>query len=118
MTFFIATTLVDVMRGTGTDEFGDVTDLSAVVEFGLPAAVTEGTQRRYRPTEERGDVVEQYTIRMRPGVDVREGDRLVSQRDRAVYLVQGVTRSHSIVGAADVRVTAIRAGFQSMQADI
>lgn len=117
MTVFLATTLVALYRGSKTDEFGDDSDSNTIVASDLPASIVEDGQRRFRPAEQRGTVVERYTVRLRPDADVREGDRLVVQDSGVVYQVQDVTRPHSVIGFADIRVSAVRVGARSVTAN-
>ncbi len=119
MTAFIPTTRLTVQRGVEQDRYGEDTDTAAVVAAGVPASVTEGdgsgrqSQQSGRPAEGRGGVIDSYTIRLRPGADVTEQDRLVDERNGAVYQVTDVFNPSRLVGLADVRVNAIRVGAAS-----
>lgn len=109
MTVFIPTTLVNLYRLTDTDEFGDPTDDNTVITYSdLPSVITEKTQRTFLPEELRLDIVQKYTIRLRPGTDVQEGDRLRDQYSDSVYQVQEVYVSPTIVAAGDIRVSAVK----------
>lgn len=115
MTVFVPSTLVTVMRGVTTDEFGDEIDADVVVASGLPALVTEDGQQTGRPADGRdGGVAEQYVIRLRPDADVVELDRLLDQRTTAVYQVTAVYTPQGPTGIADVRVTAVRISSTSL----
>lgn len=114
MTVYLATTTVTVYRGESTDEFGDSVDADNVYATGLPVAITEQRQRSYQPSEQRTTVVEAFTIRLRPGADVREGDRLVDERDGQIYQVTEVHHPPTLVGVADVRATAVQVGAVSV----
>lgn len=119
MTAFFPTTRVTVQRGVEQDRYGEDTDTATVVLTGVPAAVTEGdrsgraAQQSGRPADGRGGVIDSYTIRLRPGADVIEQDRLVDERSGAVYQVTDVFTPSRLVGLADVRVHAIRVGATS-----
>lgn len=113
MTVFIPTTTVALLRGTTVDTFGDEIDVDVPITTGLPAAVTENAQRSYRRAEGRGGQVETFTVRLRPGTDVTEQDRLRDERTGAVYLVTSVSHPQALTGLADVRVTAARVGAAS-----
>lgn len=113
MTAFVANTRVEVLRGGATDVWGDDTGAGgSSVAAGLPAAVAEDRQRSYLASEQRGGVVEFYTVRLRPGVDVREGDRLVDETG-ATYVVEAVSDPPGVVGRADVRCTTRRTAATS-----
>lgn len=114
-TTFIPSTTVAVQRGVlAANEFGDELPATTSVATGLPAAVQEKRQRSYQPAEQRGGVVEEFTIRLRPTADVTEDDRLVDERTGAVYQVRTIHHPRSVVGLADVRVTAVRTGAASL----
>jgi len=122
VTVFLPTTTVTVYRGESTDEYSDPTNIDTVYATGLPVAVTSaraprsfahGDQRAWNPVDQRGGVVERFQIRMRPTADVREGDRLLDEREGLIYLVTDVSNPQSIVGMADVRVTAHRVAKHS-----
>jgi hypothetical protein len=114
MTVFVPTTLLSVYRDVDVDEFDDPIDDSIVIEASdLPAVVTEKSQRTFLPAEQRLGMIERYIIRLRPGTDVREGDRLRDQFTNTWYQIQEVINVPLIVGAPDVRVTATRISARS-----
>jgi len=112
-----------VQRGyLAANEYGDELPANTTVETGVPAAISEGlgttgasqhTQRTFEPTEMRGGVVETYTVRLRPGTDVREEDRLVDERTGAVYQALAVYTPPNLVGLVDTRVVARRVAATS-----
>lgn len=115
-------TTVTLYRGEGVDTYGDPVDVATVLYSGLPAVISEGSrvpqmtqppQVSFHPADQRGGVVETYTIRLRPTTDAREGDRLMDERTSQVYLVRDVLNPQSVVGMADVRVIAQRVGALS-----
>lgn len=124
MTAFIPSTRVTIQRGElALSAYGDELPATTAIATGVPAAVVETTssgtaasnsQVTYQPTDGRGGVVEQFTVRLRPGTDVVEDDRLLDERTGAVYQVRSVYGAHSLVGLADVRVTAVRTGAASL----
>jgi hypothetical protein len=121
VTVFIPSTRLTIQRGVlAADTFGDELPAPTVVASGVPAAVTEGlgssaenTQTSFQPSDARGGVLELFTIRLRPGADVREDDRLVDERTGAVYQARAIYSPHPFVGLADVRVVAVRTGATS-----
>lgn len=104
MTAFLATHQVDLLRGDTTDAYGDPVDADNVVATDLPASIIEQNRRVFVPAENRMTVVRMYTGRLRPGTDVREGDRLRDRADESIYLVEAVSAPASPIGLADVRV--------------
>lgn len=113
MSVFLPSTRVVVLRGTGVDEFGDETDVDTETVTHLPASITQDKQRSYQRVEQRGGVVETFTVRLRPNADVTEGDRLRDERTGHVYQVREVANPARLVGVPDVRVTAVRVAAQS-----
>lgn len=114
MTVFMPTALVSLYRDVDEDEFGDPIDDNVVITASdLPALITEKSQRTFLPAEQRLGVIERYIIRLRPGTDVKEGDRLRDQATDSWYQVQEVINVPLIIGAPDVRVTAVKVGNQS-----
>lgn len=116
VTAFLPTTRVTVLRAEDeADSFGDVRPSTTAmsVASGVPAAITEGSQASYQPVEGRRGVVEAYTVRLRPGVDVAEDDRLLDERTGITYVVTAVSAPQSLVGVADVRCATYRTGAAS-----
>lgn len=121
MSVFIPSTTMTIERAEeAPDGWGDVRPSTTDLQTGIPAHITAGVgligrtdQRTYQPVDGRLGVVEDFTIRLRPGVDVTEQDRLVDERTGAVYQAVAIFHSHPIVGAADIRVFAVRTGAAS-----
>lgn len=117
MTVFVPNTLMSLHRDVSTDEFGDPVDDNTVAESSdLPAVITEKSQRTFLPEELRMDMVQKFVIRLRPGTDVREGDRLQDQFTNAIYQVQEVVVTPNVVMAGDVRVYAVKVAAPSTSA--
>ena len=108
------TTTVAILRGIAADpdEWGSYNDdvPDAIVATGVPAAVVEDSQVRFGTAELRAELVEQFTVRVPHGTDVREGDRLLDANTADVYTVNGVSRPQTIVGPASVRLITKRTG--------
>lgn len=122
MSAFIPSTRVTVLRGAAApNSFGDELPADTPIATGVPAAVAEGlgssqsqnTQRSFQPADQRGGVVETYTIRLRPGTDVLEDDRLLDERTGAVYQVRAIYTPPNLVGLVDVRAVAVRVAATS-----
>jgi hypothetical protein len=107
---FLPTASLDLIRGTtGRNAFHDIIASTTLIAEALPAHVIETKQARPGPENQRATVVETYTIRLRPGVDVQEGDRLIDSARGCTYVVQTVVWSPSpLADGDDVRVTARR----------
>jgi len=113
VTAFLPTTRVTVYRSTGLDAWGDETGLGGTAVATLvPASVVEQGQRSYLPSEQRGGVVERVVVRLRPGTDVREGDRIEDQAG-PVYQVESVSNPQAVACLTDVRCLCSRTAATS-----
>lgn len=114
MSAFLPSSTVTVLRGVSTDAYGDeADDNDTAIAERLPVLITEKRQRSYQPAEGRGGTAETFMIRLRPGVDVVEGDRLRDEHTSAIYQVREVSNPSPVIGLVDVRVTAVRISAQS-----
>lgn len=107
---FLPTASLDIVRGSpARNAFHDLIASTVTVASSVPAHVIETRETRPGPENGRTTVVESYTIRFRPGVDIREGDRLVDSDNGCTYVAQTVVWSPSpLTPGDDVRVTARR----------
>jgi hypothetical protein len=110
---FLATHRVDVLRGTGTDDYGDATDVATVVAVDVNVSIVEGRRgQRWAdasdligiPASGRETAVRRFTGRARPGVDIRAGDRLRDQGSASIYLVEATFATGTPTGQADTRL--------------
>lgn len=102
MTVFIPTHLVDVLRGTATDAYGDPADTDTVVGVDVPCSIMERSRREWDPASGTPRTVRYLWVRFRPGAGIRDGDRLRDNAAATIYLVGGVGAPTDLVGAADV----------------
>lgn len=103
---FVATTTVTVMRGEGTDRFGDPIDVDAAIHDNVPASIIEqGMNSRSRPVDGRTDQVRGYTLRIRANIELRKGDRVRDERTGAVYTFDEETTKANPVGHRVRRAT-------------
>lgn len=82
-----ATERVTVLRGSETNEFGDVVDSDAAVHTGVLVAITETSRRTYNAAEGATRVVRSYSGYATSNADIQKGDRLRSEKTQRVYLV-------------------------------
>lgn len=104
----IATTWVTVIRGTETDEFGDLSDTAQEAgtddQTRIPASLIEATRTVFDPASGTPRVV-RYTVgRIKAGVDITEDDRLRDERTGRVYAVTAVTQPAAIGFTPDLRL--------------
>jgi hypothetical protein len=101
----LANTTITVLRGTGTDGYGDPVDLDATVYSRIPASILEATSNRRRPVEGRTDNAKTQICRIfRPTIELRRDDRIRDDRSGAVYTVDDEPGQRNNVGLNSVRV--------------
>lgn len=111
---FIPNTQLQIRRGVTTNTYGDeVDDTVTVLVSDLEAFVQERSQRTWLATEDRLSIEQRYIVYLDPGVDVREGDKLIDQNspdeDNPVeYEVREVTTTPGIAIEGPVTCTAVR----------
>jgi hypothetical protein len=82
-----ANTRVSVLRGTETNDYGDVVDGAAPVLAGIPASLLETSRRTYLPAEGAFRVVRSIVCRLPPRTQVLKGDRIRDERTNVVYVI-------------------------------
>ncbi|AMW13317.1 hypothetical protein A4E84_29775 [Streptomyces qaidamensis] len=95
--------IVDVLRGSVENEFGDLIPDTTPVLANVPVWLTEQSQTTFVPADQRTTVIRKLIGLVPPDTDVRERDRLRLE-DGVTYLVEAVTRPHSPVERADLRL--------------
>jgi hypothetical protein len=96
-------TYVDVLRGSVADEFGDLIPDETPYLMGVRVWLTEQSQTTFVPADQRTTVIRKFTGLVPPDTDIQERDRLRTE-DGLTYLVEAVTRPHSSVERADLRL--------------
>jgi hypothetical protein len=96
-------TFVDVLRGSVENEFGDLIPDNTSFLTGVSMWLTEQSQAPFVPADQRTTVIRKLTGLVPPDTDVEEGDRLRLE-DGTTYLVEALTRPHSAVERADLRL--------------
>lgn len=83
------TTVIDVLRGTTVDEFGDVLDADTVVMSGIRASIIERSQKVRGPEQSEDRIIRTYKLRVPRGTGLLKDDRV---RDAAgqIYIVRNV----------------------------
>lgn len=112
MNTFLPTTTVSVYRGESTDDYGDpAPDNTTPAATGVPASVLESSQRKFDPASQRLTLIEQYTVRIRGHVSMREQDRIRDEVTGQWYLAKEISRPQNFLGRkTDNRITATRVG--------
>lgn len=107
--YAVPTTLVSVLRGTTTDDLGDVIDGATVAASGIPFSLIEQRKSVYLHAENRRQTVLVAIGRGPADMDVTEEDRIRDERSGLIYVIDNVTRTQSPVTRNDVRLDMRRA---------
>jgi hypothetical protein len=99
-----ATTVVSILRGEETNDYGDTVDSQVAVASGIPAAIIESTRRVYLPAEGAHRIVRSFAARMPANTTVLKGDRLRDQRTGATYKIVDLHSQTSPTRILDVVV--------------
>ncbi|HEX8106104.1 MAG TPA: hypothetical protein VF516_00185 [Kofleriaceae bacterium] len=95
-----------VLRGTGTDRFGDEVDTDTVVYTQRPASIIEQQPNsRSRPAEGRTDQVRGYALRMHSNTRLLKGDRIRDERTGDTYTVDFLATPANPAGHTSRRAT-------------
>lgn len=110
----IATTRAAILRGTATDEFGELIDDNTTPAVGLtdfPASIIETAKDVFDPAESTLRTVRKLTGRIPASVVLLEGDRLRDNRTGEVFIIDAPTsQRRGISGRASVTLTLRRTG--------
>lgn len=103
---FRANTTITVLRGSGTDRFGDAIDVDVAVYTRVPVSLMQqAPNTRSRPVEGRTDQVRSYTLRTLPNVVLQRGDRIRDERTGAVYTPDFEATADNVAGHTSRHVT-------------
>lgn len=107
-----ANTRVTILRGEGTDGFGDPVDLGKPVAQDITAwiageRVSSGGGRSMTATTAKDDMprtVRYHPCRLPAGTDVRDGDRIKDQRTGRIYVIDSIGEPESYAQTPDLRL--------------
>lgn len=100
-------TVLDTADTTATDDNGDPVEDDVVQAEGLPAFWGQHDERRWDPVTQRSTLIRGYMVRLRPGTEVTEGQRLRNETTDAIGHAQRVERETTLGRAGDVLVRLI-----------
>jgi hypothetical protein len=83
------TTSITILRGQGTNSFGDVIDLPVPWKSGIPASIIERSQRVHGPKDSEDRIVRVFKLRVPNGTGLAKDDR-VRDASGQVYIVDNV----------------------------
>ena len=105
-----ATTTISILRGTGTDEWGDAVDNDTVVATGVRAAIAE--QKIYA----QGEVTTQprnlryARMRVTNGTDIQVNDRIKDERLNQTWTITNISPLQNPTVKQDLRVDLMYVG--------
>lgn len=102
----VANTRVTILRGGGTDQWGDSVEADRPVATRVPAAKMEIGRARQRDDSDVPGTVRNYRFRFYRSADVRDGDRIRDERDNQLYLVDQVVKPTVVLFAPPLVVAA------------
>lgn len=85
-------TTVSILRGTTTNDYGDVLDADTVVHTGIPASIIEQFQSVRTADFASPQIVRTITGRVVAGTDVTDSDRVKDERTGRVYIVNAISQ--------------------------
>lgn len=104
MPIALATTNISILRGTATDDFGDIADTDTVIARGIPAALTEQTRRVTTREDPTPRIIRYAIARVAAGTDVTDQDRIRDERTGAVYIIDAVSAFANPAVTPDLRL--------------
>jgi hypothetical protein len=93
--YIVATCTASVLRGAGTDTYGDVTDNSTVVASGIIASIREISRTVFDPSTQQARVVRVTQGVMPSGTDVVNTDQIRDDTYGVTYFVEAVTQDRA-----------------------
>jgi hypothetical protein len=90
--YALATCSASVLRGTGTDDWGDVTDNATVAASGIPARIVVRNKTVFDPSTQTPRVVQVVVGAVGSEVDVVDTDQIRDDTRGVLYAVESVTQ--------------------------
>jgi len=91
--YAIASTTCSILRGTTTNQWGDVIDdpNAAVIATGVSVALDVTNTQAFDPTTQQIRLIRSIRGAIQSDTDIRENDRLRDDTSGVVYMVESVT---------------------------
>lgn len=93
-----ANTTCSILRGTTTNDFGDVIDANTVFFEGIPAILIETGRKIDDPSSPTPRTIRAVDCHLPESVHVLNTDRILDERTRDIYIILSVTRPPDIFG--------------------
>lgn len=94
-----ANTTASVLRGTTSNQFGDVIDASTAVITGLPVTLVETGKSVQDPSTPTPRTIRQIYCSVPEWAGVTNSDRIKDEQTGDVYIIISVTKPPTIIGA-------------------
>lgn len=94
-----ANTTASVLRGTTSNQFGDVIDASTPVITGLPVTLIETGKSVQDPSTPTPRTIRQIYASVPEWAGITSSDRLMDESTGDVYIIISVTKPPTIIGA-------------------
>ena len=101
---FTANVRVNILRGSGTDDYGDPRDLDVIVESGISASIVNVSVNTSREDE---DVPQDTTVafaRLYSSADIQAHDRIQEIDSGYVWIIDSVQRGSAVVNTPPVKL--------------
>ena len=102
--YVIATCSASILRGTGTDAYGDVTDTSTVIASGVLASIRETGHVVFDPNTQEPRIARMTECVMPSGTDVQDADQVTDDTHGVSYFVEAVTQDREPGFTPDLKV--------------
>jgi hypothetical protein len=100
----IPTTVVAILGGGSSSDWGDELEGDDPRVTGIPAAIHEGAMKVQTESDPQARAIRYYTGRLPHGTDVTNNERIKDLISGAVYVVDAVTTPVNAALPQDVRV--------------
>jgi hypothetical protein len=93
--YALATCTASILRGTGTDVYGDVYDNGTVAASGIPASIIVRSKSSYDPATQTPRVIQQIVGAVGSDVDIKDSDQLRDDTSGITYAIESVTQPNA-----------------------
>jgi hypothetical protein len=90
--YALATCTASVLRGTSTNQYGDLQDNGTVVATGLLASIQEADRTVWDPATQTPRIVRKIWAAMQSDAPIQSGDQLRDDTHGITYMVNSVTQ--------------------------
>jgi hypothetical protein len=102
--YALATCRGSILRGTTTDEYGDVADAANIIATGVLASIQETTHRVWDRATQTPRIVRGFGCSMPSTTDIGPDDRFRDDTNGVTYIVVAVTQPGGPAWTSDLEV--------------